>query len=151
MSQENVEMVRRGYEAYNRGDPEGTVADFAPTFEYVSTGAISAKGDVHRGPEGYLEFVRWLWDEFEGVRIEVHELSEAGDRVLASVTLQGRGRQSGADVAWDLWHLWWVEDGRADDRWQKSERTADLPRSEPLDRPNRGRRPARRRRDPPAE
>ena len=94
MSQENVEIVRRGYEAYNRGDPEGTVADFAPTFEYVSTGAIPARGDVHRGPEGSLEFVRWLWDEFEDARIEVHELIEAGDRVLASVTLQGRGRQA---------------------------------------------------------
>ena len=113
MSEENVELVRRGYEAYNRGDPEGTVADFAPTFEYVSTGAIPGKGNVHRGPEGYVEFVRWLWDEFEDVRIEVHELIEAGDRVLASVTLKGRGRQSGADVAWDLWHLWWIEDGRA--------------------------------------
>jgi len=37
MSQENVEMLRRGYEAYNRGDAAGTVADFAPTFEYHDT------------------------------------------------------------------------------------------------------------------
>ena len=37
MSQENVEMVRRGYDAYNRGDPEGMVADFAPTFEWSTT------------------------------------------------------------------------------------------------------------------
>ena len=54
MSQENVELVRRGYEANNRGDPEGMVADFAPTFEYVSTGAIPGMRDVYRGPEGYL-------------------------------------------------------------------------------------------------
>jgi ketosteroid isomerase-like protein len=113
MSQENVEMLRRGYEAYNRGDAEGTVADFAPTFEYVSTGAIPGMGDVHRGPEGYLGFIRWLWDEFEDARIEVHELIETGNQVLASVTLHGRGRQSGAEVAWDLWQLWWIEDGRA--------------------------------------
>ena len=55
----------------------------------------------------------WLWDEFEDARIEVHELVDAGDQVLASVTLQGRGRQSGADVAWDLWHLWWIKGGKA--------------------------------------
>jgi ketosteroid isomerase-like protein len=40
MSQENVEVVRRGYDAFNRGDLEGMVADFAPNFEYVPAGAI---------------------------------------------------------------------------------------------------------------
>ena len=30
MSQENVEIVRRGYEAYNPGDLDGAVSDFAP-------------------------------------------------------------------------------------------------------------------------
>jgi ketosteroid isomerase-like protein len=30
MSEENVEVVRRGYEAFNRGDLDGMVADFAP-------------------------------------------------------------------------------------------------------------------------
>jgi ketosteroid isomerase-like protein len=39
MSEENVEIVRRGYEAFSRGDLEGMVADFAPTFEYASMGA----------------------------------------------------------------------------------------------------------------
>ena len=38
MSEENVEMARRGYEAFNRGDLEGMVATFAPNFEYVTTG-----------------------------------------------------------------------------------------------------------------
>jgi ketosteroid isomerase-like protein len=30
MSEENVEVVRRGYEAFDRGDLDGMVADFAP-------------------------------------------------------------------------------------------------------------------------
>jgi ketosteroid isomerase-like protein len=33
MSKENVEIVRRAFEAYNRGDIEGAVADFAPDCE----------------------------------------------------------------------------------------------------------------------
>jgi hypothetical protein len=44
MSEENVEVVRRGYEAFNRGDLDGMVADFAPTFEYVASGAVPAPG-----------------------------------------------------------------------------------------------------------
>ena len=35
MSQENVEIMRRAYAAFNRGDIDGMVADVAPDFEYV--------------------------------------------------------------------------------------------------------------------
>jgi ketosteroid isomerase-like protein len=47
MSQENVELVRRAYEEFNRGDSKGMVADFAPAFEYVSTGAIPGVRGVY--------------------------------------------------------------------------------------------------------
>ena len=40
MSQENVEIARRAYEAFNRGDLQAMVADLAPNFEYATTGAI---------------------------------------------------------------------------------------------------------------
>ena len=40
MSQENVEAIRRAYEAYNRGDLESMVVDIAPEFEYETTGAV---------------------------------------------------------------------------------------------------------------
>jgi uncharacterized protein len=112
MSQENVEAARRGYEAFNRADLEGMVADFAPTFEYFTTGAIPGITGVYRGPEGWNEFVSWTWSEFESPRFEVHELMDTGRQVLASVTLRGRGKQSGVEVGWDLWHLWTVRDGQ---------------------------------------
>jgi ketosteroid isomerase-like protein len=112
MSEENVEMARRGYEAYNRGDFDAAVADFAPTFEYVTTGAIPGITGVYRGPEGWKDFVGWTWSEFESPRFEVHELIDTASHVLASVTLRGRGKQSGVVVTWDLWHLWTVRDGQ---------------------------------------
>ena len=40
MSQENVEIVRRGYEAFNRGDIEGVTRVLAPDFEYVASGLV---------------------------------------------------------------------------------------------------------------
>ena len=112
MSQENVEVARRGYEAFNRGDFEGMAADFAPTFEYVTTDAIPGITGVYRGPEGWKEFVAWVWTEFEGMRFEVHALMDTGSQVLASVTLRGRGKQSGVEVTWDLWQLWTMRDGQ---------------------------------------
>ena len=106
MSEENVEVVRRAFEAYNRGDIDAVVADFAPECEYIPTGAMPDAGRVYRGPEGYKRFFRWLGDEFEDARIEVQNLIGAGDKVLASVTLHGLGKQSGVETSWNIWQVW---------------------------------------------
>ena len=46
----------------------------------------------------------------------IHELVEAGDRVLAAVALRGRGKQSGVEggveASWDVWHLWTFHNGK---------------------------------------
>jgi ketosteroid isomerase-like protein len=112
MSEENVEIVRRGYEAYNRGDREGMVADLAPEFEYETTGAIPGVRTHYEGPEGWVEGVGWLASEFESPRVEIRELIEAGDQVLALITVRGRGKQSGAEARWDLWQLWTIREGK---------------------------------------
>jgi ketosteroid isomerase-like protein len=49
MSEENVGMARRAYEAFNRGDVEGMVADIASNFEYVTTGTV--RGQAFTGSE----------------------------------------------------------------------------------------------------
>jgi ketosteroid isomerase-like protein len=112
MSQENLEIMRRGYEAFNRGDLASAVADFAPEFEWVATGVVPGVEGVYRGPEAYRRFMELWWSEFDDPHIEVHELIEAGDQVLASLTLRGRGKQSGVETTWDIWHLWTVETDR---------------------------------------
>jgi len=110
MSQENVEIVRRGYEGFNRGDQDAMVADVAPTFEYVGTGAVAGFPGNFQGAEGWVEAVSWLRDEFVDARVEIRELVEGEDKVLARLTLHGRGKRSGADVTWDMWHLWTFRD-----------------------------------------
>jgi ketosteroid isomerase-like protein len=113
MSQENVELVGRAYEAFNRGDLEGMVADAAPEFEYVATGAIPGAGGVYGGTEQFRQFVDRWWGEFHAPRVEIHELIDAGDQVLASLTFRGRGKQSGVETNWGLWQLWTLRDGKA--------------------------------------
>ena len=44
--------------------------------------------------------------------LEIGELIEAGDQVLAELTLRGRGKQSGVEASWDVWQLWTVQDGK---------------------------------------
>jgi hypothetical protein len=112
VSQQNVEIVRRAYEAFNRGDLDASVADLTPDSQYIASGAIPGAAGVYRGPEGFKRFISWLWDEFDDARVEVHELIEADDQVLASVTNRGRGKQSGAEASWSVWQLWTLRDGK---------------------------------------
>jgi ketosteroid isomerase-like protein len=112
MSQENVEIVRRAFEAYNRGDLDTAVADFASDFEYIASGAIPGGRGVFRGPEGYKRFVGWLREEFDDARVEIDAITDAGDQVLVSVTIRGRGRQSGVEASWNDWQVWTLRDGK---------------------------------------
>ena len=109
----NPEILRRAFDAFNRGDLEEAVSAIAPDAEYVTTGIIPGVGDAYRGPEGFLRFVRWMQEEFDEPRVEVHELIDAGEYVVAPVTLHGSGKQSGVEASWDLWQVWRLRDGLA--------------------------------------
>jgi ketosteroid isomerase-like protein len=78
MSEENVEIVRRAYEAFNRGDRDGAVADLAPNAEYIPSEAFP-ESRVRRGPEDVKNFMSWLWDEFEDARLDTDEFIDIGD------------------------------------------------------------------------
>ena len=110
---ENVEKVRRAFEAFNRGDSEGMVANIAPDFEYVATGTVPGVRGAYRGVEGLRQFLESFWGEFDEPRVEIRELIEAGDQVVAALTFQGRGKQSGVETKWDIWHVLTLRDGLA--------------------------------------
>ncbi len=76
MSQENVEVVRRAFEAYVRGDLETSLAAFDPEVETYDHDLPDA--GEYRGVEGLL---RWQadWDrEWESWRWEPKEYTRGG-------------------------------------------------------------------------
>ena len=104
MSQENVEIVRRAYEAFNRADIDGALADLAPDFEYTPSGAIPGVTETYRGPEGFRRFVGWLLDEFDDVQFEINDvIGHEDDQLVFRHTIRGRGKRSGAATSWDVW------------------------------------------------
>jgi ketosteroid isomerase-like protein len=112
VSQQNVEIARAAIEAINRGDLDAALADAAPDLEYVASGAVPGAGGVYRGPEGFRRFLETFLNEFSDFRLEVHELIEAGDQVLVSQTMRGRGKQSGVEANWRVWFLWTYREGK---------------------------------------
>ena len=111
MSQENVEIIRRAYEAANRDDVDNAVADFAPDCEYVPSGKFPTD-EVYRGPEGFKRFIAWLTDAFDEVHLDTHELIASDDKVFVHQTNSGRGKMSGAEASWELWLVWTLREGK---------------------------------------
>jgi ketosteroid isomerase-like protein len=98
MSEENVEIVRRGLDAFSRGDLEGVLDDLAPGFEFHPSGRFMDTQQVYRGREGFVEFwgrFRAAWEE---ITVRIERIEDLDDRVLTLGTFHGKGGGSGVEV-----------------------------------------------------
>jgi ketosteroid isomerase-like protein len=109
MSQENVEMARRSYEALNRGDVDAAFEDFAPDFELDMSRAIGINRGVYS-----LNQIRRLteefWEAWETVQVGADELIDAGEHVVMPFTNRFRGRDGIEVQARGTW-LCTIRDG----------------------------------------
>jgi uncharacterized protein len=111
MSEENVEVVRKAWEAFKRRDNEAALALYDPEIEIDLRRRVSADARVYYGLEGVQEFFRDFLASFGEWKTEVEEWIDAGDQVIAMVRSYGRGRHSGVPVDMLEAHLWTVRDG----------------------------------------
>jgi ketosteroid isomerase-like protein len=113
MSQENVEILRRGFEGFNTGDLDRLVSEFvAPEVEYC-TSREDPDAATHRGRQAYRRYVEQWMESFDGLRADVEEYIDVGDdRVFTWVRWTGRGRTSGADADWHLAIIYTMREGQ---------------------------------------
>ena len=100
MSRENVEIVRAVIERWNTGERDAAwlVEYCDPAIELV-TPFSSVGGEAYTGYAGVERWMRDVDDQFSVWRIAIEALrSVTDDRVLATVTVAGRGRTSGVDL-----------------------------------------------------
>jgi ketosteroid isomerase-like protein len=106
-----IEIVRRGYEAFNRGDLDAVVELIGPDFEWLPPEQSLTAG-TYQGPEAVrAEITAWT-DPFQDFRWEIQEIIEAGDHILVAGRMSGRGKTSGAVVSVIEYHVWTIRDGR---------------------------------------
>jgi ketosteroid isomerase-like protein len=115
MSREDVELVRRVYEAAARRDSATVLDLYDPDveldFSHVEIGVIGGR-DLIYGREGLRSWFREWHEAWEAVEYDFDELIDAGEHVIAVVKRHARGRLSGADVVWPTALVWTVRDGR---------------------------------------
>jgi ketosteroid isomerase-like protein len=112
MSQENVELVRRGYEAMNKREFSRMPEFLDPNVEFDMSRNI-LNPDTYHGHEGVERLASVVEDTWDDFRVEVHDLVEVGDRVVAEITISGTGRGSGVEAEMRIFNIWTLRDGKA--------------------------------------
>jgi len=113
MSEENVELAARWYEAAtSKGDllakMSRTTAFCHPEVEWIAP----EDGTTYRGRDGVRQRLEEWLESFEDYRYEVERIIDCGgDEVLVVATEVGRGAASGAEVRSINYELLTIRDG----------------------------------------
>jgi ketosteroid isomerase-like protein len=111
MSQENVEVVRRWIDFFNRRDIDGLVSLTEPGFEMKSL-LVAIESDAR----GYAEFPHGYFEQideaYEQLQSHPEDFIDAGTAVLVVTHVEWRGRRSGAHGRMPVLAAFWLRDGR---------------------------------------
>jgi ketosteroid isomerase-like protein len=97
VSQQNVELVRRSFEAHRRGGIEASIPFYAPDLVW-DAGPDWVEKRIYRGHDGARELDAIFLESFEDYALELRELHAAQDSVVALYQATGRIRGSGAPI-----------------------------------------------------
>jgi ketosteroid isomerase-like protein len=116
MSQENVELVKRGVEAWSRRDLDGWLADYADDVEVVFPPDVPEPGPLRGRQElrAWAEAFLGAWEKFE---VETLSVRQADDKVLVELRQRGHGRESGIQLDLVDFHVFTIRDGQVT-RWE---------------------------------
>ena len=112
MRAQDLEALKRGYEAWNRGEVEGVFDLVHPEIEW-SPGDDSPEAGSFKGREGFVSFVGSWAESFDEFRLEPQDMTVEGDHVVVVVRQSGRGRGSGIELDIGTVHVWELRDGLA--------------------------------------
>ncbi len=98
MASERVELVKRGYEAWNSGDRSWVLEHMSPDVEWISPPEDPDPG-TYRGYEGVERF--WAqWRAAVGqLEFRIEDIAEQDEHVIVTARRSGRGEHSGLAVS----------------------------------------------------
>jgi ketosteroid isomerase-like protein len=112
MSQENIDRLRRGYEAFARRDLDAALEMMDPEIE-AHDAPEAPDAAVHHGREAVRRDWEQMFALFEDFTIDIEEVFDASEELVVFLRLSGRGRESGAGVDARMAHIWTLREGQA--------------------------------------
>ncbi|MDX6616899.1 MAG: hypothetical protein QOD60_1990 [Solirubrobacterales bacterium] len=112
MSQENLDLVRRGWDAYENGDLSAALATMSPDMVTYVAPPIPVAGTYH-GPEGLLQLTLDWAESFDELVVTAKEFIDVGDRVVVRTLHKSHGAESGVPVEADVWYVFTIRTGKS--------------------------------------
>jgi ketosteroid isomerase-like protein len=107
MSQENVEIIRRGYEYFKATGKIGGHPDLVWDVSHLGW----PDQQIYHGPAGANQFnTEWAaaWDDWE---LEPQDYLDAGEYVVVILNQRGRSKATGIPVEMRFAQVWTLRDG----------------------------------------
>lgn len=114
MSNKNVALVSGLYDAFAAGDVPGVLGAMSPDIVWNEADSHPyADGNPYVGPQAVLEgvFARCI-GEWDGFAVEIDEILDAGDTIVAFGRYTGTYKASGKPQNTQLVHVWRIKDGK---------------------------------------
>ncbi|HEV2665762.1 MAG TPA: nuclear transport factor 2 family protein [Blastocatellia bacterium] len=115
MSQENISVINRIYEAFGQRDFAAVLDLFGPTFEWVAAvNSPLADRSPYRGLDEVREgvFMR-IAAGFDSLTVRVDEIFGAGNKVVALGFYDGVYKANGKRFQAQVAHIWTLANGKA--------------------------------------
>jgi ketosteroid isomerase-like protein len=105
VSQENVEIVRRIFDEFGRGNFRVAQELFDRSVLLIFSNDFPDAG-TYRGPEGIATYTRGLLGSWAHFTMEAEHLLDLGNTVLVHVRQRGVGRSSGVPTELRYFQAW---------------------------------------------
>ena len=107
MSRENVEVMRRIYDEWGRGNFRAGGEMYDPHVVFVMGPGFPETGAAYLGPERIALYMRRdFLASYAEIKIEGEQFLDAGDSVVVAVRQVGTGRESGAVTELRYFQVW---------------------------------------------
>lgn len=116
MSSENVELYRRGIDAFNRRDLDAFLALAHPDVVGISR-VLEIEGGPYLGHDGVRDWWSTLLDVFPDFQIEVLWVRESGDATVSGIVNRAHGEGGASALEEPVWQVSEWRDGLVV-RWQ---------------------------------
>jgi ketosteroid isomerase-like protein len=110
MSQENVELTRRVFQAFNDRDLDTLLAGLHEDVEAFPR--LAAVEGGYRGHDGVRRWWEQLLGAFPDFHAEILEVRDLGEFMVVVLRVRGRGAESDTPLDAAIWHVNQFRDGK---------------------------------------
>jgi ketosteroid isomerase-like protein len=113
VSEQNLEIVQRGFEAFNERGVEGILPFIHSEFEATTPPNLASEPDTYRGHDGIRRWFDSFDEVMDQIRWDANRFQQVGERVVVEFTLRARGKTTGLDFGQDAVMVWSLREGKA--------------------------------------